>query len=48
MAGHVRDRVQILAGGGGYIFGTAHNILPDAPTENVLALVEAYHEYGRY
>lgn len=45
---HVRSRAEILAPGGGYIFGTAHNILPDAPTENVLALVEAYHEYGRY
>ncbi len=48
VAGHVRDRVEILAGGGGYIFGTAHNILPDAPTENVLALVDAYHQYGEY
>jgi len=48
VAEHVRSRAAILAPGGGYIFGTAHNILPDAPTENVLALVEAYHEYGRY
>lgn len=45
---HVRDRAAILAPGGGYVFGTAHNILPDAPTENVLALIDAYHEYGRY
>ena len=48
----VRDHVQKLARtlgpGGGYIFGTAHNVLPDTPTENILALVEAYHEHGRY
>ena len=43
---HVRDRAEMLSRGGGYIFGTAHNILPDTPTENILALVEAYHKYG--
>lgn len=48
VARHVHDQVEILAPGGGYIFGTAHNILPDTPTENVLALIEAYHEYGAY
>ena len=48
VARHVRQRAEILGAGGGYIFGTAHNILPDTPTENILALVEAYHECGRY
>ena len=43
---HVARQSAILKGGGGYIFGTAHNILPDTPTENILALVEAYHKYG--
>jgi len=38
----------VLAAGGGYIFGTAHNILPDTPTDNILALVDAYREYGQY
>lgn len=36
------------APGGGYIFGTAHNIQPDTPIENVVALFEAYHEFGAY
>ena len=45
---HVRERAEILAPGGGYIFGTAHNLQPDTPTENILALIEAYHEYGQY
>jgi uroporphyrinogen-III decarboxylase len=34
--------------GGGYIFGTAHNIQADTRIENVAALFEAYHEYGVY
>lgn len=45
---HVADRVKSLAPGGGYIFGTAHNLLPDVPTENIWALFDAYHEFGRY
>ena len=45
---HVRETAEILAPGGGYIFGTAHNIIPDVPTENILALVDAYKEFGRY
>jgi uroporphyrinogen decarboxylase len=45
---HVRETAEILAPGGGYIFGTAHNLIPDVPTENILALVQAYHEFGRY
>ena len=36
------------APGGGYIFGTAHNIQADTPVENVVALFEAYHEFGGY
>jgi len=48
VAEHVRTRAALLGEGGGYIFGTAHNILPDTPTENILALVDAYHRYGRY
>jgi uroporphyrinogen decarboxylase len=34
--------------GGGYIFGTSHNIQADTSMENVAALFEAYHEYGVY
>ncbi|MDO8544439.1 MAG: uroporphyrinogen decarboxylase family protein [Opitutaceae bacterium] len=44
----VRDRVEALAPGGGYIISTAHNIQGDTPTENVLALIAAYDEFGRY
>jgi uroporphyrinogen decarboxylase len=44
----VRARAQTLGPGGGYIFGTAHNLLPDVPTENAVALFEAYLEEGRH
>jgi uroporphyrinogen decarboxylase len=43
----VRDHVkQVVAtyGPEGYILGTAHNILPDVPTANILAMIDAWHE----
>ncbi|MHB8897635.1 MAG: uroporphyrinogen decarboxylase family protein [Thermoguttaceae bacterium] len=44
----VRERMETLASGGGFIFCTAHNIQADTPTENIVALFEAYRELGRY
>ncbi|RKY61161.1 MAG: hypothetical protein DRP95_03215, partial [Candidatus Latescibacterota bacterium] len=44
----VRNRIEALAPGGGYILGTAHNIQADVPMENFKALMEAYREYGMY
>jgi uroporphyrinogen decarboxylase len=46
VAQHVKERAEILGKGGGYIFGTAHNLLPDVPTANALALFEAYGQHG--
>jgi len=43
----VKNRVEKLAGNGGYIFCTAHNIQADTSIENVVALFEAYEEFGR-
>ena len=34
-------RIAEMAGGGGYILSAVHNIQPDVPTENVIALLEA-------
>lgn len=46
----IRDEVSRIADlvrdGGGYIFCTSHNIQSDTPLESVLALVEAYREFG--
>jgi uroporphyrinogen decarboxylase len=43
----VKDRVEALAPGGGYILCTSHNIQADTPVENVLALMQAYGDYGK-
>jgi uroporphyrinogen decarboxylase len=42
----VRERLEAGMPEGGFIICTAHNIQADAPLANVLALVEAYQEYG--
>lgn len=44
----VRERFETLGPNGGFIFCTAHNIQADTPTQNVLALFEAYHTLARY
>ena len=44
----VRRNVEALAPGGGYVFSPVHNIQADVPPENILAMVEALHEYGVY
>lgn len=43
-------RARLAAGkpGGGFIISTAHNLLPDVPTANVLALYDTYREAGAY
>jgi uroporphyrinogen decarboxylase len=44
----VRRNIEALAPGGGYVFNTVHNIQPDVPAENVVAMWEALREYGVY
>ena len=44
----VRERVQALAPGGGFILCTAHNIQADTPIDNVGALFDACRTLGRY
>jgi uroporphyrinogen decarboxylase len=43
---HVREQIEIFKPGGGFIFQQVHNILADVPPENVIALLEAAHEFG--
>ncbi len=42
---HVRGRLDILMPGGGFVFNTVHNILPEVPPANVVAMMEAVAEY---
>lgn len=44
----VRYIAESIKPDGGYFFGTSHNIQNDTPMENIVALFEAYHEYGVY
>jgi uroporphyrinogen decarboxylase len=43
---HVRRNLEILAPGGGFVFTAVHNILPDVPPENIVAMFEAVKEYS--
>lgn len=42
---HVRRNIETLAPGGGFVFNTVHNILPDVPPANIVAMFEAIDEY---
>ena len=39
----VARRVRDLAPGGGFVFTQVHNVQPDVPPENVVAMIEAFH-----
>jgi len=42
----VLNRLEILSKGGGYVFNTVHNILPDVPPENIMAMFNAVKEFN--
>lgn len=42
---HVRRNIEIFSKGGGFVFATVHNILPDVPPENIMAMLEAIKEF---
>lgn len=42
-----RDVLLRAGGKAGHIFNLGHGILPETPVDNVLALIDAVHEYGR-
>jgi hypothetical protein len=44
----VRERIKIFGKGGGFVFNAIHNIQPQTPIENVLAMFEAIREHGHY
>jgi uroporphyrinogen decarboxylase len=43
---HVKRRLEILMPGGGFVFNTVHNILPDVPPQNIAAMFEAIEEFN--
>jgi uroporphyrinogen decarboxylase len=48
----VRDEVkrviEIMAPGGGYMVASVHTIMDEVPPENILAMVDAVEEFGKY
>lgn len=44
---HVKRRLELLMPGGGFVFNTIHNILPEVPPQNIVAMYEAVREFGR-
>jgi len=45
---NVRETLEIMKVGGGYAFAPTHQLQDNSPTENVVAMYEAAHKYGRY
>jgi uroporphyrinogen decarboxylase len=44
----VKTRMETVGVGGGLVLAPTHMVEPDVPWENLVALVEAVHEYGVY
>jgi len=42
---YVKERIEIFSKGGGFVSNPVHNILPDVPPENILAMFEAIEEF---
>jgi uroporphyrinogen decarboxylase len=45
---HVRRNIAAFKPNGGYVFNNVHNIQHGVPPENVVALFDAAHDFGRY
>jgi len=43
---HVRERLRVFKPGSGYVFNQVHNIQPNVPPENVIAMLDAAVEFG--
>ncbi|UCG94333.1 MAG: hypothetical protein JSW13_00775 [Candidatus Aerophobus sp.] len=44
----VRKIIEAYAPAGGYILAPAHNLEPDTPPQNIVAMYEAAQEFGKY
>ncbi|TKG93916.1 methyltransferase [Puteibacter caeruleilacunae] len=42
----VLERLEIMSKGGGFVFNTVHNILPDVPPENIVAMFDAVKQFN--
>jgi uroporphyrinogen decarboxylase len=44
----VREYCARLAPGGGYVIGSSNGVVEGIPPENLVAMTQAVHKYGRY
>jgi hypothetical protein len=42
----VLRRCDVFASGGGFVFTTVHNVQPNTPVRNIVAMIEAVHEFN--
>jgi uroporphyrinogen decarboxylase len=40
--------MSVMAPGGGYMVASVHTIMDEVPPENILAMVDAVEEFGKY
>ncbi len=45
---HVKRNIEALAPGGGFVFNPIHNIQADVPPQNIIAMWEAWRDFGKY
>ena len=45
---HVKQNIEALAPGGGFVFAAVHDIQANIPPENILAMCEAWKTFGAY
>jgi uroporphyrinogen decarboxylase len=45
---NVKETFEIMMPGGGYCMSPTHQLQDNSPTENVLAMYESAHKYGKY
>ncbi|MHB8522957.1 MAG: uroporphyrinogen decarboxylase family protein [Limisphaerales bacterium] len=43
---HARRRCEIFMAGGGFVFNTVHNILPEVPPQNIVAMFEGIADFN--
>ncbi len=44
---HVRRNIEIFSKDGGFVFNTVHNIMPDVPPQNIMAMFEVINEFNQ-
>ena len=48
VADGVKRLIDVMAPGGGFVLATVHNVRPEVPPENLVALFDTALEYGQY